>query len=55
MLYNMNSEPGHKDCAADVTHPLADYAPGSPRLERLYEAMEQANKFTFGDGGDVNV
>ena len=31
----------HAELAAEVQHPLADYAPGSPRLEALYAAMAQ--------------
>jgi hypothetical protein len=34
----------HAELAAAVTHPLADYAPGSPRLEALYASLEQAKQ-----------
>ena len=32
---------------ATITHPVSEYQPGSPRLERLYEAMAIAQRFTF--------
>jgi len=44
----------HAELAAAVTHPLADYAPGSPRLERLRERMALAQRFTSGNG-QVNL
>jgi hypothetical protein len=31
--------------AEQITHPLADYLPGSERLERLYLAMDLAQRF----------
>ena len=34
----------HAELAAAVTHPLAEYAPGSPRLAALYLAMEQSKQ-----------
>ena len=30
-----------------VTHPVHLYQPGSPLLERLYERMTEANRFTW--------
>ena len=53
MLYDMNTEPGHAD--VPFTHvSLEQYAVGSERYEKLWASIEQANRFTFGDG-EVNV
>ena len=38
-----------------VTHPLADYQPGSPRLERLYHAMESQRKYQWPSCLTFNV
>ena len=54
-MYNLNCEPGHAELFDAVAHPLEEYAPGSPRLERLYEAMELANKYSWPSTLEVNV
>ena len=48
----------HAELAAAVTHPLVEYAPGSPRLMALYAAMEQAQQtwpLNGHEAGQVNV
>ena len=48
----------HAELAAAVTHPLADYVPGSARLEALYAAMDQAQRtwpLNGHEAGQVNV
>lgn len=40
--------------ATQVTHPTDLYQPSSERLEKLYEAMAQAQRFASGDG-EANV
>ena len=30
-----------------VSHPVEEYQPGSPRLERLYREMAEAQRFTW--------
>lgn len=46
-----------KEIAAEqVVHvPLSEYAIGSPRYERLHEAMQTASRFSWPLEGQVNV
>ena len=42
--------------SSQVTHvPLEEYAPGSERLERLYQAMELANRFQQPSSLEFNL
>jgi len=42
--------------STQVTHPMDLYQPGSERLEKLYAAMEQAQRFSWPNQGyEVNV
>ena len=36
-----------------VKHPMHLYTPGSPQLERLYAAMELAQRFQWKEAKDV--
>lgn len=56
MLYDMNCESGHQELFESVTHvDLAEYQPGSARLQKLYEAMELAQKYSWPSTLEVNV
>ena len=56
MLYDANIEPGHQELFESVTHvDLAEYQPGHPRYERLQEAMEMAQKYSWPSTLEVNV
>jgi len=40
----------HEEMAAEqISHPMDEYQPGSERLEKLYDAMALAQRFTLGD------
>ncbi len=41
--------------AEQITHPLDLYQPGSERLEKLYAAIELAQRFSFPSTYEVNV
>jgi hypothetical protein len=41
--------------AEQVTHVTEQYGPGSERLERLYEAIALAHRFTFPSSMEPNV
>jgi hypothetical protein len=38
-----------------ITHPISDYQAGSERLEKLYDAMALAQRFTWPRMGLDNV
>jgi hypothetical protein len=45
-----------RECEVEqVTHPVEQYAPGSPRLEALYASMAQAKQTWPLNGYQVNV
>ena len=46
----------YRELAENVTHPTHLYQPGSERLERLYDAMAEAQRFSWPmDGYQVNL
>jgi hypothetical protein len=50
-MYDMNTEPGHAELLQAVVHvPLSEYVVGSPRYEKLLEAMTNAQRFTWPSG-----
>lgn len=55
MHYDINSEPGHAELLASVSHPVSEYQQGSERLERLYAAMELAHRFEWPSQLEFNV
>ena len=55
MLYDMNSEPGHAELLASVSHPISEYQQGSERLERLYQQIADANRFTQPEDLSFNL
>ncbi len=44
-----------RELALLVTHPMQDYQPGSPHLERLYQQIELARKFQWPSTVTYNV
>jgi hypothetical protein len=54
MLYDMNQELGHADVPC-VHVPLEEYQVGGERHTRLWEAIEQAQRFTHAEDCGFNV
>ena len=54
-MYDMNCEPGHSELVEQVVHVTEQYQAGSERLEKLYQAMEQANRFQWPSLPTFNV
>lgn len=40
---------------SQVTHPVDEYQAGSPRLERLYQAMDEAQRYQWPSEVRINL
>lgn len=40
--------------AEQISHPIEQYQPGSERLEKLYEAMAMAQRFTYSSNMEAS-